>query len=344
MRSAGRWKHDPALAAAHYNLSFTLGQLGDFEGALRETKRALELESYYVPQKFALTIDLQYEDPDHRDRAGCRDRGGARVARRASSPSIPARWTTCSTSWPRRRRRWRPPRRRIRSRWRATTSSKGLLELATAEVTRAQGRGAGRAEAQTLLGEIYARRGLHGEALERFRTARESNPGDRGRRPGRAARAGGPGSRRRGRRCIAEQLLEAFPRDVEVLSAVARVRLAMGDARPRAQLRCSWRRRSRRDGSDLLHLQARVAVRLDDRGAAIEACRRALELDDSLVQVWYELGRLEEEREDWAAAQAAYARALDILPTYLEAGARARRPAAAPDAAPRGARGAGRAA
>ena len=33
--------------------------------------------------------------------------------------------------------------------------------------------------AQTLLGDIYARRGLHGEALERYREARESNPGDR---------------------------------------------------------------------------------------------------------------------------------------------------------------------
>ena len=54
---------DPAFAAAHYNLSFVLSQLGDFDGALRETRRALELEPLYVPQKFALAIDLQYEDP-----------------------------------------------------------------------------------------------------------------------------------------------------------------------------------------------------------------------------------------------------------------------------------------
>ena len=40
-----------------------LSQLGDFDGALRETRRALELEPLYVPQKFSLTIDLQYEDP-----------------------------------------------------------------------------------------------------------------------------------------------------------------------------------------------------------------------------------------------------------------------------------------
>ncbi len=54
---------DPDFAAAHYNLSFVLSQLGDFDGALRETRRALELEPLYVPQKFSLTIDLQYEDP-----------------------------------------------------------------------------------------------------------------------------------------------------------------------------------------------------------------------------------------------------------------------------------------
>ena len=54
----------PDFAEAHYNLSFTLSTLGDHEGALRETKRALELDPYYVPQKFALAIDLEYEDPD----------------------------------------------------------------------------------------------------------------------------------------------------------------------------------------------------------------------------------------------------------------------------------------
>ena len=36
----------PDYAEAHYNLSFTLSNLGDFEGALRETKRALELDMH----------------------------------------------------------------------------------------------------------------------------------------------------------------------------------------------------------------------------------------------------------------------------------------------------------
>src|SRR5207248_85152 len=54
----------PEFAEAHYNMSFALSNLGDFEGALRETKRALELDPYYVPQKFELAMEVEYEDPD----------------------------------------------------------------------------------------------------------------------------------------------------------------------------------------------------------------------------------------------------------------------------------------
>src|SRR6185369_11636802 len=54
----------PGYAEAHYNMSFALSALGDFEGALRETKRALELDPYYVQQKFELSVDVEYEDPD----------------------------------------------------------------------------------------------------------------------------------------------------------------------------------------------------------------------------------------------------------------------------------------
>ncbi len=50
-------------AEAHYNLSFALSNLGDFAGSLRETKRALELDPYYTPQKFELAVDLEFEDP-----------------------------------------------------------------------------------------------------------------------------------------------------------------------------------------------------------------------------------------------------------------------------------------
>ena len=71
--------------------------------------------------------------------------------------------------------------------------------------------------------------------------------------------------------------------------------------------------------ADLLHLQAQVSSRLGDRSAALAAFNAALQLDPSLVRVWYELGALEEERENWAAARSAYERALDLLPTYSAA-------------------------
>ena len=67
---------------------------------------------------------------------------------------------------------------------------------------------------------------------------------------------------------------------------------------------------------DLFHLQAQVSVRLGDRAAALAAFNAALQLDPSLVRVWCELGAMEEERRNWAAARAAYERALDLLPTY----------------------------
>ena len=54
----------PEFAEAHYNMSFMLSNLGDFEGALRETKRALELDAFYVGQRFELAMDVEYEEPD----------------------------------------------------------------------------------------------------------------------------------------------------------------------------------------------------------------------------------------------------------------------------------------
>jgi tetratricopeptide (TPR) repeat protein len=38
-----------------------------------------------------------------------------------------------------------------------------------------------------------------------------------------------------------------------------------------------------------------------------------------VAQTWFELGRLEEARENWVAARLAYQRALDLLPTFMEA-------------------------
>ena len=44
-----------------------------------------------------------------------------------------------------------------------------------------------------------------------------------------------------------------------------------------------------------------------------------IELDPGFVQVWLDLGRLHEEKEEWAEAEAAFEKALDTLPTFHEA-------------------------
>jgi tetratricopeptide (TPR) repeat protein len=105
------------------------------------------------------------------------------------------------------------------------------------------------------------------------------------------------------------------PRDVDVLVAQARVRFAVGNTAEalqsiqQAQALAPAR-------PDLFHLQAQVSARLGDRAAALAAFNAALQLDASMVRVWYELGAMEEEQQNWTGARAAYERALDLLPTY----------------------------
>jgi tetratricopeptide (TPR) repeat protein len=70
---------------------------------------------------------------------------------------------------------------------------------------------------------------------------------------------------------------------------------------------------------DLYQLQAIICAQLGDIEAALDACQLALRVDAWLVQVWLELARLEERRENWTAASAAYGRALDLLPTFVAA-------------------------
>ena len=221
---------DPLPRGAHYNLSFTLSNLGDYEGALRATKRALELDPYYVAQKFALAIDLQFESntigiaPEISADVPTETLGREFLLRPAFArqhlPGARAAADRATARAPARETRWRSP---------ATMSSKGLMELAAAEATRAVQRGADRAEAAVLLGDTFAKRGLHGEALERYR-----RPAPRTGTAGRAARARcglcwrSAGSAES--RALAEELVTLVPDDVDALVAVAKGRAAAGDA------------------------------------------------------------------------------------------------------------------
>ncbi len=61
---------DSEFAAAHYNLSFVLSQLGDYDGALRETRRALELEPLVCPSEVCAHHRPPVRRPNHRHCAG----------------------------------------------------------------------------------------------------------------------------------------------------------------------------------------------------------------------------------------------------------------------------------
>lgn len=109
-----------------------------------------------------------------------------------------------------------------------------------------------------------------------------------------------------------------MPADVEALVAAARTRLGCGDSfGARAVLREA---RTLAPGrSDLLHLEAGIAEDHGDLPGAVEMIHGALELDPGIPQVWRDLGRLEERRQNWVGARLAYHQALDLLPTYMEA-------------------------
>jgi cellulose synthase operon protein C len=304
---------DPAMAGAHYNLSFVLSQLGDFDGALRETRRALELEPLYVPQKFSLTIDLQYEDPTIAIAPElATDAGGDELAGEFAfdAPALDQLFAELTPETA------PAPRNGSGNALDLARDyiAKGLLDLATSELSRAATRGAPPGATAVLLGDIFAKRGLYGEALERYREARAVTPDDPDATLGeiRALLSlGWAGDAAP----LADELARRVRGDVEVLVARARVRLAVNDAL--GALDCIREAQTLAPGRpDLFHLQAQVSARLGDRAAALAAFNAALQLDPSLVRVWYELGGSEEERGNWTAARAAYERALDLLPTY----------------------------
>jgi len=312
---------DPDHAGAHYNLSFTLSNLGDFDGALRATKRALELDPYYVSQKFALTIDLQYEKAN----IGIAPEISADVTaetigedfnfdQRLLDNIFQELEPAAATPEPPAGKAADDPLALARD-----YVSKGLMDVAAAEAVRAVQRGASRADAAVLLGDIFAKRGLHGEALERYREARALEPDRPDARLGEVKALFALGGRRGEEASgLAEELLALTPEDVDALVAVARGRAAAGDAA--GALTALQQAQTREPGrADLHKLQGDVALKIGDKRGALAAYHAALELDSGYVQVWVDLGRLHEEKEEWDEARRAYERALDALPTFHEA-------------------------
>jgi superkiller protein 3 len=306
----------PRYAEAHYNLSFTLSNLADFEGALRETKLAIELDPYYVAQKFELAIDLEYEDPDLsiQPDLGQEKRVDEAVEDFTFDPGVMD--SLFSTLAP-------APTESLPLAGgdpfasAAELLSKGFFERAQAEATRALARGGDRVRGGALLGDIFSRRGLWGEALERYRDVRRVAP----EHPG-ALLGEGTALLRLGRaieaRHVAETLLPLAPSDVETLLLVAATRGESGDAQGAMAVLESARRMSPTRADVLRHL-GDMAWKLRDANAAIDAYRGALQIDPLYAVVRFQLANLLIEQNLLFDAERELLQALDAVPTYAEA-------------------------
>ena len=306
----------PDYAEAHYNLSFTLSNLGDFNAALRETKRALELDPYYVPQKFELAIDLEYENPRvtvSPDLDG--DRREAAV--REFSLDVGQLETLFDQLEPE-----PAPVHEVSSGTGSFTAARaclasGDLDRAAAEIQKALDAGASRSEGLALSGDLFLRRGAYGEALDRYRQARLSDPTSKTALAGevRAFVMLGRGEQAAD---LAEALALVAPYDVDVLLLVARVRADAG-AHQRALEALDVARSLAPTRVDVLKHVGDVARIMGDQARAMEAYRKAVSLDPDFVAARLELASLCIANGATGEAEPQLVAALASLPTSVEA-------------------------
>jgi cellulose synthase operon protein C len=363
---------NPKLAEARYQLAFALSALGDYRGALRETKLALELDPYYPAPRHRLLIDLQFEDGEvmapeldapERVQAGGQlpefdlqpevlgDFFADIRAPAAGVPGLPPRparpepeppaeqapfpWDTEETL---------PDLSAIRSAaggprepgdaadealdaaWHALAD--GRIELAATEAQRAGDAGADRRDLLLVHAEIFLKRGLAGEALERFNQVLE-DPGagsatadrfdDRRRRAllGRARSLLVLG-RVPAARETAEKLCELAPDHGPALRVLGETLVRSG-AFVRAVETLERARDFLVDDAGLLIELGSAYAGCDDDAAAEAALRAALRLDEAAVAAHVALGRLYRHTGRWDAAAQEFRAALGVLPSYGDA-------------------------
>ena len=324
---------DPNLAEARYHLAFALSACGDYPGALRETRHALELNPYIPAPRFRLLIDLQFEE------AGVfapeLDAGAQVVAGEgiesfdfdagalddvlgpaqqpppnpAELPSTPAsiEWLAAAVA----------------------ALEDGRFDRAGADVQRAASQGANRIEVLLLQGEIHLRRGLAGEAVERFQEALDELDG--------GGRSDDPDPRAAVKRALfglTRSLLDLRRTDAAVQAAerlTAQTRddaaalMLLGEALMRAgqadrAARTLEAAAAREPGNAALLTQLGGAYRESGDHARAEATlRRALEVSEGTPAARSALGRLlaAEHRAEEAGAE--FRAALDEIPSYGDA-------------------------
>ena len=270
-----------------------------------------------MAQKFELAIDLEFEDPDLSVQPDLD--GDKRVSAEVESFSFdPKLLETLFTEL--------APAPEPAARAHVETDpyamaadylSKGLLDRAMAETSRAINRGADAAEGNFLLAELLCRQGAYGDALERYRNATAADPTHVRARRGEAQTllmlGRGPEAR-----VLAESLLVGAAGDADVLMLVASCRFEAGD--PAAALESLGAARAAAPGrADVLRWIGNITRSLGDIEGAIVAYRHALTLDGDFAVVRFDLARLFVQREAWAEAEAELLAALDVVPTYTEA-------------------------
>jgi tetratricopeptide (TPR) repeat protein len=324
---------DPKMAEARYHLAFALSTLGDYQGALRETKLALELNPYIPQPRYRLLIDLQFEEASllapELDVA-TRIRSGGNIATFefkaeslesafAGALQVPAAGASRGPGVidGKDADAWLDSARKA--------LAQGQLELATEDAQRAGRAGADRREILLLQGEIYVRRGLAGEGVERFNAVLVdlAANGDSGSALLRRALYGAASCNLElGRMAdameAAERLTSIAPEDVSAQRLLAQALVRVQD-HARAVIVLEQARVRAPNDAGLLGDLGAAYLGARDLVRAEQALRAAIELDEFAVSARSGLGRIlvMSGRHDDAAAE--FRGALELIPSYGEA-------------------------
>lgn len=302
-------EHRPTHAEARYVLAEVLASLGDDEGAARETEGALGLASVRRPLRLAVAVALQQECPD----------AVGPVDLLALGSGVPLEGVTFDASQV---ADWLPEQPRHVAPKSPVARALDWCEQADA----------------------FAERGLHGEAVERYRAAHQlllDNTPD-----GEANAVAQPeaaaddtvaqavrhawhralrGEARTlcllGRADEALPLLQRVlpdaPHDAELLTLQAAALLGNSDSAARAALLRVLGQDC--DSAALLHFAGDLASRLGDAAIALGAYRRALALDPTRPTPRVAIARVLRERGDLLAARLELVAALATAPTWRDA-------------------------
>jgi len=294
----------PSHAEARYALAHVLQELGDADGAVRETQMALTLSPMHKQDRLTVGIELQRECPesvgpvDLLSLVGGTPLVGVTLAAGAVDALFPEEPV-------------------------ATSSIAAIEE---------------RARAGCETADAFAVRTLHGEAVERYRAARElvetapaaSDDTDAARATREALWLRAAIGECRSRALLDDaaaalpllrRVSAMAPDHVDGLTLRAAALAAAGDAASRDEARSALLRVLRHDveSAALLHFAGDVAVRLHDESLALGFYRRALARDPQRPTPRVAIARLLRERGDLLAARLELVAALASAPAWRDA-------------------------